>query len=66
MRTKQYTMTRIAYQKALEAGIKFRGATIHETMGPNFKDIYYMNNRPFVVDSKHSRTEVLDVISLFK
>lgn len=29
--------------------VKIRGATIHETMGPIWKDIIWISGRPFVV-----------------
>jgi hypothetical protein len=36
-------------EEFLDMCIVLRGATISETMGPNWKDIYWWHGRPFVI-----------------
>lgn len=38
----------------------YRAATVHETMGPNYKDIYWFQNKPLVL--KNSRIKSKNMV----
>ncbi len=52
--------THLTREKAIELkskGWKFRGASIHQILGPNFQPIFWLANRPYIAENPNMRKE---------